>query len=93
MFSKELASTFKGLISSFKFRDAKNTSNARREFGREGRMGHGIFEGTLGIGGEETYCRCGRIIERIREENFARLEPLFVHNMFFGRNDKPDGIG
>lgn len=32
MFCEKLASTFKGLVASFKFRDADDTGDARREF-------------------------------------------------------------
>lgn len=91
MFSEELASTFKGLVASFEFRDAEDARDARRQFGWEGRKGHGVLEGALGIGGEETYRRCG--IERIREKDLAGFEPLFVYNVFFGRDDQPDRIG
>lgn len=93
MFCEELASTFEGLVASFKFRDAEDTSDARRQLGWEGWMGDGVFEGTLGIWGEETYCRCGKVVERMWEEDFARFQPLFVHNVFFGRNHQPDWIG
>lgn len=91
MFSEELASTFKGLVASFKFRDAEDASDARRQFRWEGRIGFGVLESTLGIGGEETYRRCG--VERVREKDLAGFEPLLVYNVFFGRDDQPDRIG
>lgn len=45
-------------------------------------MGDDVFEGTLRVGCEETYCSCGMGIERMWEEDFAWFEPFLVDNMF-----------
>lgn len=52
-------------------------------------MGDDVFEGTLRVGCEETYCCCGMGIERMWEEDFAWFEPFLVDNMFLCSYEKP----
>lgn len=83
MSGKELASTLIGFVTSFNFGDANHTGNPGGQLGREGGISDDVFEGTLRVGCEETYCFCGMVIERMWEEDFAWFEPFFVDDMSF----------
>lgn len=82
MFGEKLTSTLIGLVTSFNFGDANHTGDPRRELSRKRGIGDDVFEGTLRVGCEETYCCCGMGIERMWEEDFAWFEPFLVDNMF-----------
>lgn len=56
-------------------------------------MSDGVFERTLRISSDEADFGGWRVVERMREGNFARLEPLLIDNVFFRGQDEPDWLG
>lgn len=59
----------------------------------KGGIGNGIFEWSLGVGGEEAYCGRRGGVKRMWKEDFAWFEPLLVDNMFLGGENQPDWFG
>ncbi len=55
-------------------------------------MGYDVFELALRVGGYETYCRRGKGIKGMWQEDFPWLEPFFVDYMLFGGDNEPDRV-
>lgn len=57
-------------------------------FGEQGAL-DGVFNSTLGISCNEAYAQIRRIVERVRNSDFAWLQAILVDNMLLRSQNKP----
>ena len=51
-----------------------------------------VFESALGVWGDEAYCCGGRLVEGVRERDFAWFQTFLFGNVALGGEDEPDGL-